>query len=598
MLYPKTTYSRTVIDLSGIWYCKESESYELNIDWCSKKIRDSFPIAVPASFNDQRADRNLKYHNGLVYYQKEFEIPAILKDKRIVLRLGAVAHSAIVYLNGKFLCEHKGGFLPFEVEIQDSIHFGLPNLLTVVVNNEINYSTLPVGDEKGLGMISAVNNPIDKNKRRNIPNFDFFNYAGIIRPVKIYTTPKNYIKDITIVTKKIMGNDALIEYEVEVEGKGEVFVEIYSEAGDLVGQSTGFKGQLLINNVRLWEPLNAYLYTARVIFGEDIYEETFGVRTVEIKGNKFLINGKPFYFKGFGRHEDSEFRGRGLDEAVNVKDISLLKWIGANSIRTSHYPYPEEMLYLCDREGIVVIAECPAVGLHLNLRSNEKIDSYSVLKTHDHHREVIRDMIKRDKNHPCIVMWCIANEPDTKTFPESAYNYFKPLYDLVYECDKQKRPVTITSMLMGDISKDKITKEMDVISLNRYYGWYIASGDIEGAKKLLEKELEYWAKIGKPVLFTEFGADTIIGLHSIPPVMFSEEYQIEMLKACQEIFDKYEFVIGEHVWTFADFQTEESLIRVDGNKKGVFTRDRKPKMAAYYLKERWSKIPSYFYKNK
>ncbi|TYT24333.1 beta-glucuronidase [Dictyoglomus thermophilum] len=597
MLYPKITLSRIVYDLSGIWNFRESNSYEVNIDFCIKKITDAYPIYVPSSYNDLRSDKNLRYHNGLVYYQKEFYIPEFFKDKRIVLRFEAVNNSSIVYLNGSLLRENKGGFLPFEVEIHEYINYGKSNLLTVVVSNDINYSTLPVGDESGYGLINIGDLPLDVEKRRNVPNFDFFNYAGIIRPVKIYTTPKEYIKDITIVPHIISEDSSLIEYDVEIEGDGEIILEVYSEEGDLIGKSTGRTGEILIKNPHLWEPGNPYLYTAKIIFKEDIYEETFGIRTIEVSGEQFLINGKPFYFKGFGRHEDSIYRGRGLDEAVNLKDISLLKWIGANSIRTSHYPYSEEMLYLCDREGIVVIAEAPAVGLNLNIKQhNEKVDTYSVLKTYDHHKEVLKNMIKRDKNHPCIVMWCIANEPDTTSFPNSAYNYFKPLYDLVHNYDPQKRPVTITSILGGDITKDKIIKEMDVISLNRYYGWYIASGDLDKAKKLLEKELEYWAKFGKPVLITEFGADTIIGLHSIPPVMFSEEYQIEVLKANQEIFDKYRFIIGEHVWTFADFQTEENLIRIDGNKKGVFTRDRRPKMSAYYLKKRWESIPNFNYK--
>ena len=118
----------------------------------------------------------------------------------------------------------------------------------------------------------------------------------------------------------------------------------------------------------MWQPLDAYLYTAKVEGlkgGEtvDVYEEPFGVRKVEVKNGKFLINGEPFYFKGFGKHEDTYVNGRGLNEAYNVLDINLMKQMGANSFRTSHYPYSEEMMRLCDREGIVVIDETPAVGL-------------------------------------------------------------------------------------------------------------------------------------------------------------------------------------------------------------------------------------------
>jgi beta-glucuronidase len=348
----------------------------------------------------------------------------------------------------------------------------------------------------------------------------------------------------------------------------------------------------------LWEPLNPYLYTAKVAFNEDSYEQTFGVRSIEIKNNQFLINGKPFYFKGFGKHEDSNVHGRGLDEVLNVKDISLMKWIGANSFRTSHYPYSEEMLNLCDKEGIVVIAEAPAVGLNFNMggpKGNSPADTYGVVKTHQHHRDVIADMISRDKNHPCIAIWCIANEPDTAENPDSAYNYFRPLYELAHGCDPQNRPVTITGV-MGQYINDKTVPSMDVICLNRYYGWYVYGGDIKAARQALSQELNYWEKFDKPIIITEYGADAVMGLRASVPTMFTEEYQVECLKMNNEVFDGCDCVVGEHVWNFADFQTEEGLIRVDGNKKGAFTRDRSPKLAAHYLRTRWANIPDFNYK--
>ena len=148
----------------------------------------------------------------------------------------------------------------------------------------------------------------------------------------------------------------------------EVRVTILDEEGKQVAQTSGTDVNVAIENVQLWQPLNAYLYKAKVEGikgGEsvDVYEESFGVRKVEVKSGKFLINGEPFYFKGFGKHEDTYVNGRGLNEAYNVLDINLMKEMGANSFRTSHYPYSEEMMRLCDREGIVVIDETPAVGL-------------------------------------------------------------------------------------------------------------------------------------------------------------------------------------------------------------------------------------------
>src|SRR6185437_1601757 len=235
------------------------------------------------------------------------------------------------------------------------------------VNNIVDFTTLPVGTYReeeipGLGRVVT-----------DVPNFDFFNYAGIQRPVRLYTTPRTYIRDVSITTS-ISGANAQIDYSVEAEGDGEIRVFAHDEAGEIVASGTGPLGQLIIENAHRWRPLNAYLYTCVVELWRDgqrldVYEQPFGVRTVAVRDGKFLINGEPFYFKGFGKHEDFPVHGRGFDEVVNVKDLNLLKWIGANSFRTSHYPYSEELMRLADREGIVVIDEVPAVGLHLNFGS-------------------------------------------------------------------------------------------------------------------------------------------------------------------------------------------------------------------------------------
>lgn len=205
-------------------------------------------------------------------------------------------------------------------------------------------------------------------------------------------------------------------------------------------------------------------------------------------------------------------------------------------------------------------------------------------------------MIKRDKNYACVVMWSIGNESDTTTFPDSAYEYYKPLYDLAHKCDPQNRPVTIVGF-QNDFRKDKTIPMADVICLNRYYGWYVYGGDLEAAKQALNIEFNYWKATGKPMMFTEYGADTIAGLHLTTPTMFTEEYQVEFLKANHEVFDKTDFFIGEHVWNFADFSTIQGVMRADGNKKGIFTRDRRPKLAAHYLRNRWLHIPNFGYKS-
>ena len=423
--------------------------------------------------------------------------------------------------------------------------------------------------------------------------------------MRLNDTPKDYIADVSL-DAQLDGNRALVSYQVETVGTGNVHIEIWSREGEKVAEAEGKEGKLIIEHVHLWQPLHAYLYEVKVTFGEDSYNLPYGIRTVKVEGGKFLINGEPFYFKGYGKHEDTYPAGRGLNMPMNVKDISLMKWQGANSFRTSHYPYSEEMMRLCDAEGIVVIDETPAVGVHLNFggganfKDGKKVETFDSIenggiRTLEHHKDVVRDMISRDKNHACVVMWSIANESDSGG--PGAYEYFKPLYDIAREQDPQHRPCTIVSVQMANYKADCTLRLSDVFCLNRYYGWYIFGGDLDAAKQAMTIEMEYWKEKKKPVIITEYGVDTVPGLHSAVPNMFTEEYQTEYYKVMNRILDQYAFVVGEHTWNFADFATIQGLMRIDGNKKGLFTRERRPKYAAHYFRDRWLNIPDFGYKN-
>lgn len=599
MLYPLNTETRTVIDLNGIWKFKLEKDTPINPSY---PLKDTLNMAVPGSYNEQTTSKEIRLHVGNVWYEREFNVPKILQSQKIFMRFESVTHEAVVYINGQEVATHKGGFTPFEVVINDSIQPG-KNRLTVRVNNILDYSTLPVGiyrEEKNerTGEISSI----------NIPNFDFFNYAGIHRPVKIYTVPQAYIKDI-ILTYDLDIKSRIAKVKVETEVFGEfdnIIVRAIDEDESIVAESLVNGSELIISDVHVWEPLNAYLYKIQVELYKDnelidVYEEMMGLRTIEVKESQFLINDKPFYFKGFGKHEDNYMRGRGLDEVSNVTDINLMKWIGANSFRTSHYPYSSEMMRLADREGIVIIDEVPAVGLYAgfnySLVPRESLDdTWTKLTTKDAHEQALVELIERDKNHPSVVMWSIANE--AATHQTGADDYFEPLVKLVKEKDPQKRPTTIVFIQESSPEEDKVSDLIDVLSLNRYYGWYIELDNLDTAQDMLRDELERWKERhpDKPIIFTEYGADTVSGFHSVTAEPFTEEYQIRYYDINHEVFDEYPQVIGEHVWNFADFETMAETKRVDGNKKGIFTRARKPKMIAYNLKNRWESIPNFNYK--
>lgn len=607
MLYPVMTPSRLVMSLDGVWNFKLDNEKGFEEKWYERPLADPMTMPVPASYNDLKEGVDFRDHYGWVFYQRSVSLPkALLENQRVVLRFDAASHIARVYWNGECLCEHKGGFLPFEVDLTGVVKEG-ENLLTVAISNVIDYTTLPVGGKTGMmsGLMGGMGAGPETGKKANNPNFDFFNYCGLNRSVRIFTTPLSYIEDVTL-TSAVEGESADLCYEIKTGGEalseGACKVEIFDKTGAKVAEGEGLSGKLHLDQVHLWQPLCAYLYDVKVTYGADVYTLRYGVRTVEVKDGKFLINGRPFYFKGYGKHEDTFPNGRGMNLPMNVKDISLMKWQGANSFRCSHYPYSEEMMRLCDEEGIVVIDETTAVGIHLGFGGGanfggQKIGTFDKehgVKTQEHHKEVIRDLILRDKNYACVVMWNIANEPDSSA--EGAYEYFKPLYDLARELDPQKRPLTLTSVQMADPLKDVSAELSDVICLNRYYGWYVGGPDLTWPIMMLKKELETWTKLGKPVIFTEYGADTVAGFHDTTPVMYTEEYQVEYYKANHAAFDEYPIVVGEQVWNFADFATSQSLLRVQGNKKGLFTRDRKPKLVAHYMKERWHSIPDFDYK--
>jgi beta-glucuronidase len=507
------------------------------------------------------------------------------------LRVDAATHEGRIYVNDNLLAEHEGGYLPFEADVTDHVVAGEKFRLTIAVNNELTYSTIPPGKitvEKLTG------------QRKQDYNQDFYNYAGLARSVWLYSVPHQHIQDITVVTD-VEDGTGIIDYEVTLAGNstGNVKVRVVDEEGAVVARSSGAQGAVRIGSVKLWQPGAAYLYQfeASIVDSDnktvDTYSVTTGVRTVKIDGGRFLINGEPFYFTGFGKHEDTMVRGRGHDQAYMVHDFQLMNWIGANSFRTSHYPYDEEIMDFADRKGIVVIDETAAVGLNLALAAGERTtgtrtfgpDGLGNMTAAAHARD-IRELISRDKNHPSVVMWSIANEPASSE--EGSRQYFEPLATLTRELDSS-RPVAFANQGWATPETDQITDLFDVVCLNRYFGWYETIGDLKLAEIDLETELQGWEdKYNKPIIMTEYGADTIAGLHTVQSLPWSEEFQVDILEMYHRVFDRIESMAGEHVWNFADFQTKLGTGRVDGNKKGVFERDRRPKAAAHSLRRRWT----------
>ncbi|KAK6727978.1 hypothetical protein RB195_005562 [Necator americanus] len=583
--------------LDGLWtFVRErsnSDDVGLKAAWYAldlTKFLNATVMPVPAAFNDLSADAELRDHVGWVWYQTSVIIPERDIGQRIALRFGSVNYYAKVYFNSKEVGSHVGGHLPFEFEVTHLALVGRENKITVAVNNTLSWATIPQGDFNY--MRDSTRNISGRNISRtpegafkNIGNFDFFNYAGILRSVHLLKLPQSHIVDVRILAEHL----GSFSYEVVLSqnrSDEDVFVRMYDPDGTMVYSARGLEQKGALSVVRPWWPRgmgSPELYTLEVELivpleqlRLDVYRQKFGFRTVDWTKTQILINEKPFYCLGFGMHEDFEIHGRGYNPVVMTKDLNLLEWMGGNCYRTTHYPYAEERMAESDRRGIAVVVETPAVGLKGFSKENNLL-----------HLKMLEELIERDKSHPSAIMWSLANEPRTEKKESRAY--FKNLVDYAHALDKT-RPVTI---VYGptNFDNDQTADLLDVISVNRYYGWYIDMGQLDWINQSVYWDIAQWSeRYKRPIMVTEYGADSLPGLNQEPSVDFSEQYQNDLIVRTHHAFDalrKDHHLAGEMIWNFADFMTGMTTTRAVGNHKGVFTRSRQAKMAAYTLRTRY-----------
>jgi len=577
MLHPFPSATRTVVDLSGIW----NINFDFKKEGLKKKWHKDVPkgheFAVPSSYNDLFTELEIHNHMGAVWYSREFLVPAEWEGKAVHLRFDAAAYRAKVWVNGQFVGDHEGGYTPFQFEVSKLVTCGEKNLVVVYTDYLLDAGTIPQGNlDPSVGGYAAWHS----HTWPSVP-FDFYPYGGIHRPVRIYCTDKSYVDDLTIKTD-IKGKQGIVRYEIVTKGDRGSQVEIC--VGKACGQAKVSRGKasgsVTIENCKFWShhSPNLYDFTVRLLDKAgnllDEYTLPIGVRTVKIQNNKFLLNGKPFYFKGFGRHEDMDIAGKGLNLPYLVRDFNLMKWIGANSFRTSHYPYSEEQMQMADRQGFLVCTESPAVCV--SLRS-------AIPRTLETHAQSLREMYDRDKNHPSVIMWSLGDE-DEKGEPNSL-KYFTHLTKLMRGMD-DTRPISKALTLRPE--DDNIAQLFDLVIFNIYACWYGGAGRLHTLEdRLTAQVLGYWKKFKKPILIGEFGADSWPGFDWLPGVVWSEQYQCDLVERTLDWFRKQHYIIGEQIWVFADFKCSQESGRAILNHKGVFTRNRQPKRVAHLLKDRW-----------
>lgn len=462
--------------------------------------------------------------------------------------------------------------------------------MAICVDSKLSMHTLPQDVDPESPLYSTP-----QYERRHLfpaTRFDFFPYGGLTRSVQIVATPEEHLAGIRINTTL----EGQVSVKAETISNLNLMVQVFDSGGKEVASSINSNSKeatLKILDPKLWSPSNPYLYTARVslVNGKEIvdeYEEQFGFREIRTEGGKIFLNNEQLFLSGFGKHEDFPIVGRGQFRPAYIRDYELMRWIGANSYRTSHYPYDEEMMRLADKLGFLIINEVPAVSLGF------WSDDFKELKPLlENHKKAIKELIERDANHPSVISWSVTNEPNL--WAEEHYQngaskkYFKEIYDFTKSLDKT-RPIMSISMAAFK-ENDVVLESCDIIGINRYYGWYTNPGDLNDAAKELGRELDAtYEKYGKPIMVTEFGADTVEGLHATTAQLFTEEFQTAFIMKYLEVMEERDFVAGAHVWNFADFMTPQHFRRVVLNKKGVFTRDRHPKGVAFKLRDHWNSL--------
>jgi beta-glucuronidase len=588
MLYPQQNAVRNKLDLSGIWDFKTDPNAIGEQDGWFNGLTESRPIAVPGSWNEQYED--LFGYLDLAWYVKTTYVPRSWQGQRVFIRVGSANYYGTVYVNGERVGAHEGGHLPFAFEITSLVRWDAENVIAISVENELKPTRVPSGN---------INSAISGFASFPRTTFDFYPFAGIHRPVVLYTVPQAHIEDITVVTE-IDGADGIVKVTARLntaaaaQGSVQLTGGGTTINGNLAFEDGVAETQLSVPNAHFWSDKEPYLYDVTIQSGGDSYTLKVGIRTIAVRGGQVLLNGQPVQLNGYGRHEDFIASGKGLNLPLMIKDYGLMRWTGANSYRTSHYPYSEEEMQLADREGFLIIDEIPAVSLEFENKENIAERLRMCLQQID-------ELIARDKNHASVVMWCVANEPMPRTLDlagtggssgaDSGEAEGKAMLETLLARARELDPtrlVTIVTLMGGPTSW---MEQCDVVCMNRYWGWYVLGGQLDKAFVALEQELDrVWEQWHKPIMMTEFGADTMAGMHGHPSVMWTEEYQAEYMRGHLEVASRKGYIAGMQLWNFADFAAVQSIMRVGGlNMKGVFTRTRTPKMAAHVLREFWAK---------
>ena len=549
--------------------------YNFNTKWGFSKEAVEAPTTMPERWNwvnlphtwnnIDGQDGGNDLYRGTAFYAKELEKMDLPKADRYFLEIQGANSSAIVYVNGKKLANHDGGYSTWRVDITDVL------------------------EDKNLFVFEVDNSP---NDRVYPQNADFTFYGGLYRNVNIIAVNESHF-DLEYygapgikVTPEVVGENAKVEVEVFVKNVKENQKLIYTlkdAEGNIVAQQETPASQtvasLEIENVHLWHGRkDPYLYTAEVYLKSedevlDNVSTRFGCRTFEIHPeNGFILNGEEYPLRGVSRHQDRWGVGNALLREHHDEDMDLICEVGATTIRLAHYQHDQYFYDLCDERGMVVWAEIPYISTHM---PNGRENTISQMK----------ELVAQNYNHPSIVVWGLSNEITIggEDDPDLVENH-RILNDLVHEMDKT-RLTTIACVSMCSMDNEYV-QIPDVVSYNHYFGWY--GGDTSQNGPWFD---EFHAKHPNiPIGCSEYGCEAL-NWHTSNPEQgdYTEEYQAYYHEELIKQFFTRKYMWATHVWNMFDFGADA---RNEGgengqNHKGLVTFDRKYKKDSFYAYKAW-----------
>ncbi|WP_462412886.1 glycoside hydrolase family 2 protein [Neobacillus sp. Marseille-QA0830] len=546
---------RTTEILDGPWdFVIDPGNRGIQENWFERFPHVSQSMYVPACWNNEL---NLYDYEGVAWYRKTIRIEET-QNARLIFH--AILGHADVFLDGKHLGYHYGGYTPFEFII----------------------SSLSTGEHELVVRTDSTLDPL------TIPteHVDWFHYGGIIRPVELQRLPDLYIEQLKI-DYELDRADAEVSIQVRISSLSQTEQttaltlfeggrEIHSEQVKVVpGQTSICIAKLHWKDVRLWNVGRPELYTIQARTEDDDKIDRIGFRRIETRDHRILVNSTPVYLKGVNRHEEHPEWGFAFPPKLMHKDLDIIRELGCNSVRGSHYPQSPYWLDLLDENGIVFWSEIPIWGAFLpNETVNEPLFQDRALT-------MMKEMVDMHYHHPSVLFWSVHNEIDTRT--QEAYEMTQRLVQLVKQLDTTRLVTYATMRPLEDI----LLPLFDVIGINKYSGWY--EGDVNGFKDMLEQFHERAEQMGageKPVLMTEFGGAGIFGDIGWEPRLFSEDYQSQIVAEALAIFRDDPKVGGTYVWQFADTRGD---LKSNGkyfrdrarsfNNKGLVNEYRKPKQA-------------------